>query len=78
MSQPFRMPKGVMDYLENGTTPAEQVVAEAESAVGDPESYERALARQAQRSREPRVMRTADGRPFMSVLAEALGPDEEG
>ena len=69
---PFRMPNGIEDYLENGTTPAEQVVAEAESCIGDPESYERALARQAARSRRPNVMATADGRSFMTVLAEAL------
>ena len=72
----FRIPNGVMDYLENGTTPDEQVVAEAESCVGDPESYERALARQAERTARPRVMATKDGRSLMSVLAEALGAED--
>lgn len=67
-----RLPMGVMDFLENGTTPDQQVVAEAESCTGDPESYERALARQA--SRGPAVRHT--GRPLMTMLAEALG--EEG
>lgn len=72
------MPKGVDDFLANGTTPNEQVVAEAQSCIGDPESYERALARQAERPARPRVMRTADGRPFMAVLAEALDAPKEG
>jgi hypothetical protein len=76
-THPFRMPEGVDDYLANGTTPEAQVVAEADSCIGDPESYERALARQATRDRTPRVMATKDGRPLMSVLAEALGMEQE-
>jgi hypothetical protein len=67
------MPKGVMDYLENGTTPAEQVVAEAESALGDPRSYERAVAWQAER---PRAVHQT-GRPIMTMLADALSSDDE-
>jgi len=70
--RPVRMPEGVMDYLEHGTTPEEQVVAEALSAVGDPESHERALERQ--RTRKPAVRQT--GRPIMTMLADALGLDE--
>ncbi len=69
MSDLFRMPDGVMGYLENGTTPEAQVVAEAESCVGDPESYERALKHQ--RTRKPAVRQT--GRPIMTMLAGTLG-----
>lgn len=68
-----RMPNGVMDYLENGTTPADQVVAEAESAVGDPRSYERAV--EWQRTRPPAVRQT--GRPIMTMIADALGLPEQ-
>jgi hypothetical protein len=69
-----RMPDGVMAYLEHGTTAADQVVAEALSAVGDPETYERALERQA--TRKPAVRQS--GRPFMTILTEALDSNEEG
>lgn len=68
----FRMPNGVMHALENGVDPADQVVAEAESCVGDPERYERAVERQRTRPRAVRIT----GRPFMTILAEALGDED--
>lgn len=74
---PVRMPNGVMDYLERGTTPVEAAEAELRAAVGDPETYERALARQHERRNEPPAVRHT-GRPIMTMLAEALGLDEEG
>lgn len=67
-----RMPNGVMDYLQRGTTPVEAAEAELRAAVGNPETYERALARQAERRSQPPAVRHT-GRPIMAMLAEALG-----
>lgn len=70
-----RMPNGVTDYLERGTTPVEAAEAELRAATGDPETYERAVARQEQRRNEPpMIWHTA--RPIMTMLAELL--TEEG
>jgi hypothetical protein len=69
-----RMPNGVMDYLECGTTEARIDAAEARAATRDPESYEAALEWQATR---PRAVRQA-GRPIMTMIAEALSTDTEG
>jgi hypothetical protein len=67
------MPNGVMEYLEHGTTLAEQVVAEAMSAIGDPRSYERALDHQ--RTRTPTTRQS--GRPVFTMIADALGRTED-
>lgn len=74
---PLRMPDGVMDYLEHGTTPVRQAEEECKAATGDPRSYERALERQATRDSTPRVMRsTVTGRSLMGMLADALGEED--
>jgi len=70
-SLPYRMPEGVAHWLEHGTTPQAQVVAEAESCAGDPESFERALARH--RARKPAV---PAGRSPVTMIFEALGRTE--
>jgi hypothetical protein len=72
---PVRMPDGVMDYIEHGTAPARLAEAETAAATGDPESYERALARHADPTR--RTATHTRGRPFMTVLADALGLDDD-
>ena len=81
MTGPVRMPNGVMSYLQRGATPVEQAEAEALAATGDPETYERALARQEARRLEPPSVRHR-GRPLMMMIAEALGldaaPGQEG
>ena len=70
--QPVRVPDGdMLGFMEHRADPAEQVVAEAASCIGDPETYERALERQ--RTRKPAVRQT--GRPIMTLLAEALAPE---
>ena len=66
-----RMPNGVMNYLERGTTEAEVDTAEERAGNRDPESYEAALEWQATR---PRAVRQT-GRPIMTMIAEALSDD---
>lgn len=68
---PVRMPDGVMAYLEDGTDPVRLAEAETAAATGDPESFERAQARHADR----RPVTRTRGRPFMTILAEALDPE---
>jgi len=72
-----RMPHGVMDYLQRGATPVEIAEAEVRAAAGDPETYERAVARQQERLRQPPVVRNT-GTPTVTRLLELLAPDEEG
>jgi hypothetical protein len=72
---PVRMPNGVMDYLERGSTPVEQAEAECAAATGDPESYERALARHNDPCRVSSVRYT--GRPILTMIIEALESIEE-
>lgn len=74
MSKPVRMPNGVMDYLERGTTPVEAAEAETRAAVGDPETYERALARQQERLSQPPTVRHT-GTPILTRLFELLAED---
>lgn len=71
--QPVRIPDGdIFGYIEHGANPAEQVVAEAQSCIGDPRSYERAV--EWERTRKPVVRQT--GRPIMTLIAEALGLED--
>jgi hypothetical protein len=71
--QPVRIPDGdIFGFMEHGADPAEQAVAEAQSCIGDPRSYERALEHE--RSRKPVVRQT--GRPIMTLIAEALGSED--
>jgi hypothetical protein len=74
MGDPVRMPDGVMDYLERGTTPVAAAEAETQAAAGDPETYERALERRRTRTSSP--VRQY-GRPIMTMLAEALEADSQ-
>jgi hypothetical protein len=71
-----RMPNGVMDYLEHDADIVETAEAETRSAVGDPETYERALARQQERLTQPSSVRHT-GTPILTRLFELLAPDEE-
>ena len=73
MTEPLRMPNGVMDYLERGATPVEQAEAECAAAVGNPETYERALERHRTNSSSVRY----SGRPIMTMIIEALESIEE-
>lgn len=68
-----RMPDGVMDYLERGTTPVEAAEAETRAAADDLGTYERALARQQERTSTVRYT----GRPVMTILSEALNGEEQ-
>lgn len=74
MSDLLRMPDGVMDYLENGTTPVRVAEEECKAAARDPRSYEAALEHLTDPNRKPSVRMT--GRPIMTILAEALGEED--
>ena len=74
--RPVRMPNGVMGYLTNGTTDAEVAAAEARAIAGDSRSYESALLHHLDPDRPSAVKMT--GRPFMTILAEALAETPEG
>jgi hypothetical protein len=71
----IRMPNGVMDYLEHGAGVIETAEAEAQSAVGDPNSYERARE-WLERPDRPSSVRHS-GRPILTMLFEALAPEAE-
>jgi hypothetical protein len=65
-----------MDYLEHGADPDETAEAKTRSAAGDPETYERALARQQERlSRGSTVRHT--GTPVLTRLFQLLAQDED-
>jgi hypothetical protein len=71
-----RMPNGVMDYLEHGADIVETAEAETRSAVGDPNSYERAREWLERPDRPSSVRHT--GTPILTRLFELLAADEEG
>ena len=73
---PVRIPDGdVFGFMESGADPAEQIVAEAESCIGDPRSYERALAWLSDPDRKPAVRCT--GKPVVTVIMDALSADPD-
>jgi hypothetical protein len=71
----IRMPNGVMDYLEHGADVVETAEAEARSAAGDPNGYKRARE-WLERPDRPSSVRHS-GRPILTMLFEALAPEEE-
>lgn len=75
MPRLVRMPNGVRDYLERGTTPAELAEAETAAAAGAPDSCERALARQEERRRQPPAVRYR-GTPILTAIFRALTENE--
>ncbi len=71
-----RMPNGVMDYLTRGADSDETAEAETRAGAGNPETYERALARQRERlSRGSTVRHT--GTPVLTRLFQLLAHDED-
>jgi hypothetical protein len=68
------MPNGVMDYLEHGADVVETAEAETRSASGDPETYERALARQQERLARPSSVHHM-GTPILTRLFELLAEE---
>ena len=75
---PVRMPNGVRDYLERGTTPAELAEAEC-AAAADPDggrSCEAAVRRQAQVQPRP-VLRLEGGQSIVSYLNERIAERDQ-